>query len=193
MEQKFANFAPMETSFNPMQEIKRAMYAHRNGVVAERVRNAGWPYQIVFGVTLAELAEIAAAHGHDSELALQLRADVRNRESMLLAPMLVDPQSLSDNEAREWVASVTTTEVADVLANRLLRKWEGAQKFARTLAGEGCSDLERYVGLRLELNLLSDLDGAKAMAQAELRRGCALTRGVARQIIDEVEWRQEGV
>lgn len=180
----------MEARFNPMQLIKRELFAHRNGIVAERVRRAGMPYPLVFGVTLAELAQIAADHGFDPELALRLRADRRCRESMLLAPMLVDPATVTLQEALQWAGEAPTTEVADVVANRLLRKVAAADELIPLLGAPENSDMLRYMALRLNLNLLHDLDVAEARARREMARNCPLTVGVARQIINEVEWRR---
>ena len=40
-----------DPDFGDMQNVKRRMFALRNGVVAEALRRGGCPYRIVFGLT----------------------------------------------------------------------------------------------------------------------------------------------
>ncbi len=40
-------------------EIKQRLYAMRNGVIADSLRNAGSPYRSIFGLNLPQLTEIA--------------------------------------------------------------------------------------------------------------------------------------
>ena len=67
--------------FNIMQQVKRSLFAMRNGVVADSLRKAGCPHRIVFGVNLPQLNEIAAKYGPSEELAEALWADTALRES----------------------------------------------------------------------------------------------------------------
>ncbi len=46
------------TSYSRMQEMKRAIYAMRNGVVADALRSARSPYRFIMGVNLPQLKEI---------------------------------------------------------------------------------------------------------------------------------------
>ena len=90
-----------ETKYNPMQSLKRAMFAMRNGVVADALRQGGCPFKIIFGVNLPQLAEIAAGSEHTKEFAEQVWANSTTRESMLIAPMLMPVDGLP----RPWHAS----------------------------------------------------------------------------------------
>ena len=113
----------METhKYNPMQTVKREFFAMRNGIISDTYRKAGTVFKIVFGLNLPQLVEIAGRTPHSRELAEALWANTTTRESMLLAPMLIDPETFSEEDARRWIASVCSYEVADILCHRLLRK-----------------------------------------------------------------------
>lgn len=150
------NFAAMEAKdsmFNAMQTVKRRFFAMRNGVVADALRRGGSPFRIIFGLNLPQLVEIAAETPHDRDLAERLWSNSTTRESMLIAPMLVDPAGFGMEDAVRWIASVKSHESADVLCHRLLRKLPCAVDLAMTLRRS--EDLmQRYIGLRLMFNLV---------------------------------------
>ena len=142
------------TQFSPMQQLKRRIYAMRNGIVADTLRRSGCPHQFIFGLNLPQLVEIAAEQPHTVELAEQLWADSNSRESMLLAPMLYPVEALTRERAAAMARQVRWSEDADILCHRLLRH----APFAIDLAAELVADparLTRYTGLRLLLNLLN--------------------------------------
>ena len=87
------------SEFNQMQEIKRRFFAMRNGIVAETIRRGGLQYKMVFGLNLPQIAEIAEGLPHTQELAEQLWADSRTRESMMIAPMLYPRERLTRERA----------------------------------------------------------------------------------------------
>ena len=95
-----------------MQTVKRRFFAMRNGVIADTLRSAGLPYKIIFGLNLPQIVEIAGDVPHKRELAEALWANNTTRESMLMAPMLIDPSSFSMEDARRWLDTVPTAEVA---------------------------------------------------------------------------------
>lgn len=162
----------MSTEFNEMQQLKRKLFALRNGVVADTLRKAGCPHRIIFGLNLPQLNEIAAAMPHTAELAESLRADVNLRESALLAPMIYPVDTLTYDKARDWALSTVWHEDADILCFKLLRH----TPYAATLASELCESpdsapLARYTGLRLFFNLISQHPAeALAAAKRELQR-----------------------
>ncbi len=141
------------TEFNPMQQVKRAFFAMRNGITADVLRRAGSPFPMIFGLNLPQIREVADAHGKDVELARTLRDDRRTRESQLLAPMLFPPEALGPEEALGWIEELPeATEVADVLCHRLLRHLQFAPMLAKR-AGESPRASTRYTALRLAVNL----------------------------------------
>ena len=65
-------FDKNDPEFGDMQNVKRRMFALRNGVVAEALRRGGCPYRIIFGLTLPQLDEVAAVTPHTETLAQML-------------------------------------------------------------------------------------------------------------------------
>lgn len=144
------------TSYSRMQEMKRAIYAMRNGVVADALRSAGSPYRFIMGVNLPQLKEIAGRFGRDAALAAELRADTACRESQLMAPLVADPDAVDAVDAQKWLLGSTSREATDILCHALLRHRDDALDLARgSLSGDGGSDDVCYAGLRLLWNLVA--------------------------------------
>lgn len=141
-----------EEKYGPMQRLKRAMYAMRNGVVADTLRKGGSPFKVIFGVNLPQLVEIAAAMGQDHDFACEVWENSTTRESMLIAPMLMPAAEFTEAEARRWVAEVPAPEVADVLCLKLLRHTPYALPLALELI-DSQDVMAKYTGLRLMCNL----------------------------------------
>lgn len=155
-----------EKKYNDMQTVKRRFFAMRNGVIADTLRSAGLPYKVIFGLNLPQIVEIAADTPHKRELAEALWANNTTRESMLMAPMLIDPSSFSMEDARRWLDTVPTAEVADILCHRLLRKTSYAWELAEMLIDSQSAPFDKYVALRLAFNLVATAP-SRALAIAE--------------------------
>lgn len=181
-----------DEKFNKMQLLKRRMFAMRNGVIADTLRQAGCPRRIVFGLNLPQLTEIAAEFGPDSHLARQLLADKNVRESHLLAPMLFAREDVSEAEALRLAHNIAWPEEADILCNKLLRWLPFAENIAETLCDEP-DRLNRYTGLRLWLamtcvNQATELRSqAVAAARKEIAREDAIAQ-LANQIIADNDY-----
>lgn len=181
-----------------MQKVKRRFFAMRNGVIADTIRRAGFSYKIIFGLNLPQIAEIAADFAPDPELAASLWADVRCRESRLLAPMILDPEKLDAGSALALATDVNTTEVADILCHRLLRRRPDlAEGLTASLLATG-DPLQAYTALRLWLNILAAIPpGSPESATLTVRLNSLLptlpeerlTLPVLRQLRDELEFR----
>lgn len=171
-----------------MQRAKRCMFSMRNGVVADALRKGGCPFQIIFGVNLPQLTEIAAELPHSRELAMDLWHNSTTRESMLIAPMLMPREEMDIETAREWAGDVPSAEVADILCHRLLRHLPFAWELADELLAD-TSDMKRYTGLRLSFNLVS-ANPRKALeaARKEAERECPLSLQVARMLEEEARF-----
>lgn len=144
-----------EKKYNDMQTVKRRFFAMRNGVIADTLRSAGLPYKVIFGLNLPQIVEIASESPHTAELAEALWANNTTRESMLMAPMLADPTTFSIEDARRWLDTVPTAEVADILCHRLLRRTPYAWDLAESLIDSPIAPFDTYVALRLAFNLVS--------------------------------------
>ena len=131
----------MSQSFNMMQAVKRRFFAMRNGALAEQMKSAGAAYKINFGLLQAQISDIADQVSGGTlderpemleppamaELARSLRDNATTRESMLIAPMLFPLELLDEGEARQWLLSCPTPEVADTLCLKLLRRHPAAE------------------------------------------------------------------
>lgn len=128
-----------------------------------------------------------------ADFARKLRDNRSTRESMLIAPMLFPVDGLSRDEALEWARTVATPEVADILCIKLLRNHKDSAAIANSLLYDSHTPLATYAGLRLMLNLLQigriDAEGAsRALDRLEGEEPSAMTRGVLRQLREEISF-----
>lgn len=200
--------------FNAMQRVKRRFFAMRNGDLAQQMAERGARYRINFGLNLPQVSEIArdflpggkehmAVDGGQpplpadfdmADFARRLRDNTTTRESMLIAPMLFPVGELTEDEALEWVRSVPTPEVADVLCLKLLRNHPSAPVLVERLLSDE-SSLARYAALRLSLNLLQcgkvTPESILIPFETEESRREPLTVSLCRQIRDEINFLME--
>ena len=132
-----------------IKEIKHSFMAFRNGIVSDTLRKAGMPYNIIFGLQLPQIAEIARNNEKNLELADALWQDSGVRESRLLACYLYPLLEIDEKKAYELASSVQTIEEADILSFRLLRNLE----FADNRLSSEDSQLISYCGKALRRNL----------------------------------------
>ncbi|MDE7154269.1 MAG: DNA alkylation repair protein [Muribaculaceae bacterium] len=176
------------TTFNAMQAVKRQFFALRNGVIADHIRRSDNSYKIIFGLNLPQLNEIAASTGYDEQLADALWDNRSTRESMMLAPMLIDPKRMSREKAEMWITQVPNREVADILCHKLLRHTPYALELAKQMC-DNDNSLVRYTVIRLLFNLLpASATVAKEMCAREVKGGDPVTTSIARQLLEELEF-----
>ena len=177
-----------------VQEIKKTFYAYRNGIIADRLRNAGDCHAVIFGLNIPQIVNIANELGQDTHLARQLWNNSNSRESRMLAPMLFPCDELGYDEACLWIEDVENVEIADNLCHKLLRKVDSAEKLFQKYANAD-KDLLRYVAFRLAMNLLcigavADRVAMLDAARREVAKGCGMTQNVARDVVEEIELMQ---
>lgn len=178
-----------EPVFNDMQRVKRQFFALRNGVISDTLRKAGSPFHIIFGLNLPQIAEVAAATGKSNDLAERLWQNNTTRESMLLAPMIVEPDTFTKADAHRWVETAKAEEVVDVLCLKLLKKKSYALDLAVELSVSS-KRLSRYASLRLLWNLVGNRtkDVAEAVRPIiEIENDNALKQ-MAQRLNEECEW-----
>ena len=100
-------------------DIKKELRASMNGILSARMREAGMPFKLIFGVELPRLQSIADEFPKDKDLANQLWSE-NIRETKLLAIMLMPPEEFTFEVANEWKESMVTPEEAQILAMKLL-------------------------------------------------------------------------
>lgn len=100
-----------------LQELRAGM----NGILSARMREAGMPFRLIFGVELPRLQGIADEFPREFELARQLWSrDIR--ETRLLAIMLMPVEAFTVDVAEAWGTELKTAEEAQVMAMMLLSK-----------------------------------------------------------------------
>lgn len=119
----------------------------RNGMLADNLRALGYPYHMIFGLNVPQIAEIAREVEATPSLAETLWADKGVRESRLLACYLF-PKTIDKAKADSLVADVQTTEEADMLCFRLPKHLPFAQQIVDETA-DSDSDLIRYLSKML--------------------------------------------
>lgn len=177
-------------TYNRMQEIKRRIYAMRNGVVADALRKGGSPYRFIMGVNYPQLREIAADFAGDCELAAALRADADCRESQIIAPMVMPAGTLDRAEARKWLTSLNSREATDALCHSLLRREPYTLKLAaECLAPDVEDEPTLYGGIRLAWNLVNAFPAeVLAIAEAEKEMGRQVTQHLADTLAEEARF-----
>ena len=101
------------------REIKKELRAGMNGILSARMREAGMPFHLIFGVELPRLRSIAEEFPRDADLACRLwEQDIR--ETRRLAIMLMPPDSFAQETANAWAQTMLTAEEAQVMAMLLL-------------------------------------------------------------------------
>ena len=160
----------------------------RNGIIADTLRKGGSPFKIIFGLNIPQIVDIAAQTPHTVELATALWTNNTTRESMLLAPMLMPVESMSEPMALEWIEVAPSTEIIDNLCHKLLRKSPLMPDLAFKLA-ESPLSVHRYAAMRLFWSILNTHStDIQPIAQKEILRADALTLAPATQIVSEIQW-----
>ena len=170
-------------------ELRKAFFAHRNGVVADALRAAGDPHPFIMGCQLTDIVAIIANYAPDATLAQTLWDDSDHRECRMAATMLYPPESMPMDIALEWCHSVETAEMADVLCHRLLRKLPYASTLVKQLMADDAV-LVRYTAFRLLLNLLlmgkvNPTAAMRRQIEEEQARGEALLQPLLASLLEE--------
>lgn len=105
------------------RDIKKELRAAMNGILSARMRAAGMPFRLIFGVELPRLRTIAAEFPQDKNLA-KLLWSRRIRETRLMAFMLM-PLPFSADEAEQWIGEIETAEEAQIFSMLLLPQTDG--------------------------------------------------------------------
>ena len=182
---------------NAARDIRKEFFAFCNGIVADKLRNAGDPHTIIMGCLLADVMAITGrtreALGNDAQqlqaLAQELWNDTKSRECRLAAPMLYPAPLMSLDEALDWCKSVETAEVADNLCHKLLRNLPEADALFRQLIAQDQA-MVKYTGYRLLLNLLltgktQATPALKSIVEAEAAQAQPPLTALLRDVLEE--------
>lgn len=141
------------TQHEQVQHIRQWLFAHRNGVLADAMRNAGDRHPIIMGCQYADVLQLARQLPRDEGLAQALWSDTSHRECRMLAPLLMPPEAITPEKAMQWASQAESHEIADILCHKLLRHTPHAASTLRELMRRD-GEMPRYTAMRLALNLL---------------------------------------
>lgn len=139
-----------------LQGIRHDFFAMRNGIVADALKKGGADYDLIFGLQLPQLSEIARKYTPDIELSKNLWTQTGVRESRLLACYLFPKENIQENFALEIIKSIKTREEAEILCFRWLRFLPNASEILDLLKNKAETDksrLEEYCTLLLQKHL----------------------------------------
>lgn len=137
-----------------LKEIRLALFARRNGVVADALRASGDPHELIMGCPLSDITAVAQVYEPSTELAEALWADRKHRECRLIATMLYPTDRCNQATALRWCHDVMNEEEADILCHRLLRRLDCAPVLMMQLLDETSSQVHCIV-YRKMLNLVA--------------------------------------
>lgn len=172
------------------RNIKQQFFIYRNGIVADKLREAGDTHKIIFGLNLPQITDIAKRQQQSATLAQSLWDNGSTRESRLIAPMLYPQNEFTADIADRWINEVPTTEVADILCHKLLRYMDFAEDLVFKYA-----DSERvmmqYISLRLANNIIAigkcrDITRIKFIAEAKITCSDTLIVNLAKNILNSI-------
>lgn len=174
-----------------IRDIKFQFFTYRNGLIGDRLRESGDPHKIIFGLNLPQITDIAKGCEHTPQLAQAMWDNVSTRESKIIATMLYPAQEFTQATAEQWIATIPTYEIADILCHKLLRNTPYAQELIIHYSNSRQTIMERYLALRLALNLLTigkltDTDQIAQIATAELALNLSPTIMVSQRILSEL-------
>lgn len=174
-----------------IREIKFQFFTYRNGLIGDRLRESGDPHKIIFGLNLPQITEIAKGCEHTPQLAQAMWENQSTRESKIIATMLYPAEQFSQEIAQQWITEIPTYEIADILCHKLLRNTPYAEELIYKYSCESSTIMERYLALRLALNLLTigkltNTEKVAQIAQAELALNLSPTIMVSKRILSEI-------
>ena len=103
-----------------IKEIKRSFHLKMNGVASQSMREKGASYKINWGLSLAQLREIAEPYGKDYHLAIALwKEDVR--ECKILATLLMPPYEMLPEVAEVWMEQIKSQDLAEMISFNLFQ------------------------------------------------------------------------
>lgn len=141
----------METT-EQVKQIKRSFRLYMNGVTSTSMRQKGLDYKINWGVSQMDLRHMAEQYGKDKALAVALWQE-NIRECKILATLIMPAAGFTASEAMEWVASLSTVEMAETAVFNLFQHMAEAEQLSQLLL-ENDEKLLRICAYNLVCRLL---------------------------------------
>lgn len=176
-------------SHETAKNIRHEFFVYRNGLLADNLRNSGDSHRLIFGLNLPQIVNIANNYPANEDVAIELWNSSETRECRLIAPMLYPIDKFTEETALKWISDVENIEIADNLCHKLLRKTTFAYNICNKLTNG--SDLERYIALRLAINLLAmskgiDNETMQHFAKKEIESSNTVTATAANRLLEDL-------
>ena len=129
------------------QELLLQIPRMKNGTAVKLMKDRGVKYKVNWGVSIVDLRNVAQNYEKDHLLALKLW-NKQWRETMILATMLENPETLGEEQMDYWAKSLETIEMVEQAVANLFVNSQFA--FAKVL--EYCCGKKfwlHYTGLQL--------------------------------------------
>jgi hypothetical protein len=111
------------------QDILRKIRPLQNGEVADSMSKRGIEYKVNLGASVISLQKLAAQYKPNHLVALKLW-NKQWRETMILATLMDEPESVTNNQMDFWVKSFHNIEIAEQAAMNLFSKTINAHEKA---------------------------------------------------------------
>ena len=120
-------------------DIKRDFYSFRNGIVSDAIRKLYPPKTMILGLNVPQFIELAKKYPKDLKLGLELWKDKTCRESRLFSLYILPPEEVDYETAKEMIKEVNSTEEAEFLAFKILRRLPFATELLEEIIKEEIS------------------------------------------------------
>lgn len=121
-------------------QIKKDFFVYRNGIVADALKKIYPQDKLIYGLTVPQFMEIAKKYPKDLTLALKLWEDKKTRESRLLALYLLPTDELDMEGAKNMILDVESTEEAEFLAFRVLKKLPFSENLLKEMENQNLEE-----------------------------------------------------
>ncbi|MFT3740497.1 MAG: DNA alkylation repair protein [Breznakibacter sp.] len=108
---------------NELNKVLSLINLRKNGETAEMLNRMGMNYRLNYGVSLVHIRQIAASTPHCNELARRLWHR-HIRETMIIATLIADPNTMDAEELLEWARMVHNTELAEQTSMNLFARYQ---------------------------------------------------------------------
>ena len=122
------------------KQIRQDFYRYRNGIVADALKSLYPSGKLIFGLTAPQFMDISKKYPKDEMLGMALWNDNHSRESRLMALYILPPEKIDKEKAKTLVEQVESTEQAEFLAFRILRRLENTKDIFQELSLEEFSN-----------------------------------------------------
>ena len=133
-----------------IKEIKISFSQFKNGMVSDALKQAGYPYKLIYGLQLTQLKEISKQFTKDFELANTLWEDSDIRESRLLSCHLFPLEKVGLKEGKRLIESLQTREEAEILVFCVLRHLPFSLQLAKSISAGGKYPFAQYCAELIE-------------------------------------------